>query len=106
MEGYKWFGHNRKHLHRKAVRGSSVVGVLVRGSAETLPSRDLECRGEDMLWVRLNLGEEEWGLVLAVCYVPPESSHGRSSEGYLQLLAEQVEIKVWGVGTSGGMWGF
>ena len=23
MEGYKWFGHNRKHLHKKAVRGFS-----------------------------------------------------------------------------------
>ena len=30
MEGYKWFGNNRKHLHRKAVRGSGGVGVLIR----------------------------------------------------------------------------
>ena len=22
VDGYKWFGNNRKHLHRKAVRGS------------------------------------------------------------------------------------
>ena len=30
VEGYKWFGNNRKHLHRKAVRGSGGVGVLIR----------------------------------------------------------------------------
>ena len=29
VEGYNWFGHNRKHLHRNAVRGSGGVGVLV-----------------------------------------------------------------------------
>ena len=44
-----------------------------------------------MLWMKLNQGEEEEGLVLAVCYVPPESSsHGRSSEECFQSLAEQV----------------
>ena len=44
-----------------------------------------------MLWVKLNQGKEEEGLVLAVCYVPPESSsRGRSSEEYFQILAEQV----------------
>ena len=29
---------------------------------------------EDVLWVRLSQEEEE-GLVLAVCYIPPESSN-------------------------------
>lgn len=44
-----------------------------------------------MLWMKLNQGEEEEGLVLAVYYVPPESSsRERSSEEYFQTLAEQV----------------
>ena len=30
VEGYKWFGNNRKHLHRKTMRGSGGVGVLIR----------------------------------------------------------------------------
>ena len=75
VKGYKWFGHNRKHLHRNAVRGSGGVGVLVRG--EVLNSYQIEILGaevEHMLWVKLNPGEEEQGLVLAVCYVPLESS--------------------------------
>ena len=50
----------------------------------------LEAEIEDM-WEKLNQGEKEEGLVLAVCYVPPESSsYGRSSEEYFQILAEQV----------------
>ena len=28
VEGYKWFGHNSKHLHKKAVRGFSGVRGL------------------------------------------------------------------------------
>ena len=30
VEGYRWFGCNRRTLHRKAVRGSGGVGVLIR----------------------------------------------------------------------------
>ena len=94
VEGYKWFGHNRKHLHRNAVRGSGGVGVLVREEVlKHYQVEILDAEVEDMLWVKLNPGEEEQWLVLAVCYVPPESSsRGRSSEGYLQLLAEQVAM--------------
>ena len=48
--------------------------------------------------MKLNQGEEEEGLVLAVCYVPPESSsRGRSSEKYFQILAEQLGGKVWSI---------
>ena len=45
-----------------------------------------------MLWNKLSQGEDEEGLVLAVCYVPPpeSSSRGRSPEEYFQTLAEQV----------------
>jgi len=25
VDGYRWFGHNIKELHRKAVKGSGVV---------------------------------------------------------------------------------
>ena len=54
MEGYKWFGHNRKHLHKKAVRGFGGVRVQIRGRFEVSPDRDprgggLLC-GEDGEW--------------------------------------------------------
>ena len=92
VEGCKWFGNNRNHQHRKAVRGSGGVGVLIREEVlKHYQVEILEAEIEDMLWVKLNQGEEKEGLVLAVCYVPPESSsRGRSSEEYFQILAEQV----------------
>ena len=40
VEGYKRFGHNRKHLHKKAVRGVSEVRVQIRGRFEVLQVRD------------------------------------------------------------------
>jgi len=41
--------------------------------------------------VKLNQGEEEEGLVLAVCYLLRESSSRRmSSDEYFRILAEQV----------------
>ena len=47
---------------------------------------------DDVLWVRLSNEEEEEGsLVLAVCYLPPEtSSRGMGGEETLQSWAEQV----------------
>ena len=92
VEGYKWFGQNRRHLHKNAVRGSGGVGVLIR--EEVLKSYQVEILDtdvEDVLWVKLSQEEEEQVLVLAVCYIPPEaSSRGKSTEETLQQLAEQV----------------
>ena len=73
------------------MRGSGGVGVLIREEVLHYQVEILEAEIEDMLWVKLNQGEEEEGLVLAVCYVPPESSNrGTSLEEYFQILAEQV----------------
>ena len=45
---------------------------------------------EDILWVRLSQGNEDT-LILAVCYIPSESSSwGQGAEETLQLLSEQV----------------
>ena len=39
VEGYKWFGHNRKHLHKKAVSGFSGVRAQIEGEFEVLQKR-------------------------------------------------------------------
>ena len=44
VEGYKWFGHNRKHLHKKAVRGFSGVRVQIRRGFEVLQDRNARGR--------------------------------------------------------------
>ena len=80
-------------LHKKAIQGSGGVGVLIR---EEVPKEYavevLESEVDDVLRVRLsNEKEEEGSLVLAVCYLPPEtSSRGMGGEETLQSWAEQV----------------
>ena len=48
---------------------------------------------EDVMWIKMCSTQDEGEeLLLAVCFIPPESSSsGRSAEEKLQLLAEQVE---------------
>ena len=75
VEGYRWFGYNRRTLHRKAVRGSGGVGVLIREEVlKEYAVEVLDSDVDDVLWVRLSNEEEEEGsLVLAVCYLLPET---------------------------------
>ena len=40
VEGYKWFGHNRKRLHKKAVKEFSGIRVQIGGEFEVLQERD------------------------------------------------------------------
>ena len=87
VEGYRWFVCNRRTLHRKAVRGSGGVGVLIREEVmKEYAVEVLDSDVDDALWLRLSNGEgEEGSLVLAVCYLPPEtSSRGMGGEETLQ----------------------
>ena len=92
VEGYKWLGNNRRNLHKNAVRGSGGVGILVREEVLKHCSVGiLDSSVEDVLWVQFSWGKEEQALVLAVCYIPPESSsRGKGAEETLQALAEGV----------------
>ena len=89
-DGYRWVGWNRMGLHRKAVRGSSGVGLLNKEEVlEGYKIKILESDVEDILWVRIRQVEEEEdeALVVAVCCIPPESSsRGVSTEDMLQSL--------------------
>ena len=74
VEGYRWFGRNRRRLHSQAVRGSGGVGLL--GCEEVLKRCEvdvLDTDVEDILWVKLSPDNGE-ALALAACYIPPESS--------------------------------
>ena len=70
-----WVDH--KGPARKAVRGSGDVGLLIK--EEVLAGYTieiLESDVDDILWVRIRQVEEEEdeALMVAVCYIPPESS--------------------------------
>ena len=55
VECYVWFGRNRRSLHRKAVRGSGGVGLLIH--TEELEGWEIEVLDTDVVdvvWVRLS----------------------------------------------------
>ena len=101
VEGCRWFGCNRRTLHRKAVRGSSGVGVLI--GMEVVKEYAVEVLDSDMddvLWVRLSNEEEEEGsLVLAVCYLQPETSSwgmgGEKDRTSNQVVLTRPDDDVW-----------
>ena len=77
MPGYKWFGQNRKVLHKRAKTGSGGVGFLVKESLLTfydITVLDDSC--ERILWINLSSisNPNENVLRAAACYLLPASS--------------------------------
>ena len=59
---------------------------------------------ENVLWVKMSKGQEEESLVLAVCYIPPESSRWEGEGGgglaFLGRTGSQVPL----AGSSDTLW--
>ncbi|VDI31988.1 Hypothetical predicted protein [Mytilus galloprovincialis] len=76
VEGYQWFGLNRKHIHVRAKSGSGGVGILIRNSIcnefdITIADNDTE----GILWIKLeNKTNANNVLYVCVVYLPPENS--------------------------------
>ena len=55
IDGYTFISHNRRHLHRRAKRGSGGVGVFVRNSLLNIFTVTvLDDSVEDILWIKLS----------------------------------------------------
>ena len=71
VPGYKWYGHNRTDLNDQAIRCSGGVGFLV--STDALYNYYNTFEG--IMWLKLTLQRaSEFGVLLCVCYLPPEGS--------------------------------
>ena len=54
FDEYEWFGHNRVLVSRKAVRGSSGVGVLVKNVIfQDWSVKVIDVQLEDLMWIKL-----------------------------------------------------
>ena len=52
---YKWFGHNRVDLSRKAIRGSGGVGALIKESLLSLYNVEtVDTSFDGILWLVLS----------------------------------------------------
>ena len=95
MEGFHWFGHNRPEhsLSQQAWRGSGGVGFLV---ADKLLLKHkvavIDTSVDGIMWLKLSLkNEDDQGLLLCVCYLPPEgSSTGNHAQEFYDALLSQL----------------
>jgi hypothetical protein len=75
MDGYRWFGQNRKALHVRAKTGSGGIGILV---TETLFSafdiNVVEDNYEGIMWLQFKERSSGDVFYCCVCYLPPIES--------------------------------
>ena len=75
IEGYIWYGNNRKHIHKRAPKGSGGVGVFVRNELTDLFKIELlNDTMEGILWLSLISKSTTETLKVCVCYLPPANS--------------------------------
>ena len=91
-DGFKWFGHNRQTIHRRANRGSGGVGFLVRNELlENFNVTTLDTSHEGIMWLRITSKLGDFSLCCAVCYLPPhDSCRAMDSSIFFDKLMEQL----------------
>ena len=89
---YRWIGNNRKHISKRAWRGSGGVGILIKLSL--LCSFDVAVisdKFEGILWVQFIHKDTKSSFSVCVCYLPPiGSSRGDQSLEFLDSLKSLV----------------
>jgi hypothetical protein len=93
LQGYKWFGNNRCHIHVNARRGSGGVGMFVKQSfLNRYRVTVLDDSTEDILWVKFADGKSE-DMCVCVCYLPPSNStRTNDAEQFFTTLLDQVSV--------------
>ena len=75
VDGFKWFGRNRKTVHFSARTGSGGVGFLVKNEIlHDFNVITLDDSNDDILWLQLENIYDGFKLIACVCYLPPENS--------------------------------
>ena len=97
IDGYEWFGHNRRDISTRAWSGSGGVGFLVKrellnkygGPYDMIK---LDDSTEDILWMKLCLHDcHDVGIILCAAYLPPvNSSRGDKTQEFFDNLLAQA----------------
>ena len=92
IEGYRWFGNNRKSISKRARRGSGGVGILIKESI--LSQYDIVTifeNFEGILWLQLINRQSRKQVGICVCYLPPAgSSRGDKSQEFFDSLKSLI----------------
>ena len=74
INGYSWYGLNRKKLHRKARNGSGGVGFFINSTLiEIFNIQVLNSSCKGILWLKMGHKFDDFTLIPCVCYLPPEN---------------------------------
>ena len=92
LDGYTFFDHNRKNIHRNARRGSGGVGAFVKSDLfHQYDITVLDATVEDVLWLKFSSNTDAENIVICVCYLPPsDSTRLNDAELFYATLLEQV----------------
>ena len=91
-EGFRFYGSNRKYIHKKATRGSAGVGAFVK--KELLNTFDVKIIDEDIegiLWLEFAAKFSKYHFYVVVCYLPPAyTCKPVDSEIFFQSILNQM----------------
>lgn len=92
IQGFEWFGNNRKNISKRAIRGSGGVGILVKTSVlHTYSIAVVEEKFEGILWIQLIHKHTKAITGICVCYLPPpNSSRGDHSQEFFDTLKSLI----------------
>ena len=92
MRGFRFYGSNRKYIHKKATRDSAGIGVFVKN--ELLNTFDVKIIDEDIegiLWLEFAAKFSKCHFYVVVCYLPlADTCRPMDSEIFFQSLLNQI----------------
>ncbi|XP_053391424.1 uncharacterized protein LOC128554201, partial [Mercenaria mercenaria] len=94
VEGYVWYGNNRKNIHVNAVRGSGGVGILVKSWViEMFDITIVENAIEGILALQLKCRSTDCCSLIVSAYLPPENSvWGRDAQTFFAHILSLIYI--------------
>ena len=92
VDGYKWFGNNRKLIAKRAVRGSGGIGMLIKDTLiHNYQVAEIEEKYEGILWLQLKHKSNNTLIGICVCYLPPATlSRGDYSQEFIDTLKSLI----------------
>ncbi len=95
MEGYTWFGNNRKELHHRARAGSGGCGIFVKDSVlEEYKIVHVDKDREGIISIRFCDRVTEFTFVVYCCYLPPgQSTRGRDAIDYFAYILSDMYLQ-------------
>ncbi|XP_060597076.1 uncharacterized protein LOC132750994 isoform X1 [Ruditapes philippinarum] len=94
VDGYVWFGNNRKNIHVNAVRGSGGVGILVKARLfKVFEISIIESSFEGIIALQFKCKHTNYCSMVISAYLPPENSvWGRDAQTFFAHILSIIYL--------------